>query len=76
MGTNKVVNGKFEFDFKKAGFKYASVTEMYICNYVKTWKRKLGWSVERCIEEINKSENLRTSTTEDRIREFYCSEKF
>lgn len=49
---------------------------MYICNYVKTWKRKLGWSVERCIEEINKSENLRTSTTEDRIREFYCSKNF
>ena len=76
MTTNKVINGKFEFDFKKAGFKFASETEMYICNYIKIWKRNNKWSVERCIEEINKFENLKTSTTEDRIREFYCSENF
>lgn len=76
MTTNKVVNGKFEFDFKKAGFKFASETEMYICNYVKIWKRNKNWSVERCIKEINKFENLKTSTTEDRIREFYCSDNF
>ena len=41
MTTNKVINGKFEFDFKKAGFKFASETEMYICNYIKIWKRMI-----------------------------------
>ena len=74
--ANKVVNGEFEFDLKKYGFKFTSETEMYICEFVRIWKRNLDWSVERCIEEINRFENLRTSTTEDRIREFYCSENF
>ena len=49
---------------------------MYICNYIKIWKRNNKWSVERCIEEIYKFENLKTSTTEDRIREFYCYDNF
>ena len=62
------------FDWKKAGFKFASATEMYICRDIKFWKNKLGWSLEKCIENFNKIENFKNNTTEERIKEFYSDE--